>query len=48
MRQDPPDNSPGPAFVGAFCSAFVSVKPRGATRLYGVHVAGRRGLNVLR
>jgi hypothetical protein len=37
-----------PTAVGAVSSAVVSVKPREATHLYGVHVAGRRRLSLFR
>jgi hypothetical protein len=37
--------SPEPTAVGAVSSAVASVKPRGATPLYGVHVASRRWLS---
>ena len=45
--------SPEPAAVGAGChratgSAVASVKPRGATPLYGVHAASRRRLSFFR
>ena len=40
-----PNKSPEPTAVGAVSSAVASVKPRGATPLYGVHVASRRWLS---
>jgi hypothetical protein len=43
-----PNKSPEPTAVGAGSSAVASVKPRGATPLYGVHVASRRWLSFLR
>ena len=47
------NQSPEPAAVGAGChratgSAVTSVKSRGATPLYGVHVASRRWLSFFR
>ena len=43
-----PNKSPEPTAVGAFSSAIASVKPRGATHLYGVHVTSRRWLSFFR
>ena len=43
-----PNKSPKPTAVGAVSSAVASVKPRGATHLYGVHVASRRWLSFFR
>ena len=37
-----------PTAVGAVRSAVASVKPRGATHLYGVHVTSRRWLSFFR
>jgi len=43
-----PNKSPEPTAVGACRSAVASVKPRGATHLYGVHAASRRWLSFFR
>jgi len=43
-----PNQSPEPTAVGAVGSAIASVKPRGATPLYGVHVTSRRWLSFFR
>jgi hypothetical protein len=48
MEAIAPNKSPEPTAVGAFSSAIASVKPRGATPLYGVHAASRRWLSFLR
>jgi hypothetical protein len=45
---EPPNKSPEPTAVGAYRSAIAGVKPRGATLLYGVHVASRRWLSFFR
>ena len=47
-RMKRPNQSPEPTAVGACRSAIASVKPRGATPLYGVHVTSRRWLSFFR
>jgi hypothetical protein len=48
LRFMPPNKSPEPTADGAGSSAIASVKPRGATPLYGVHVTSRRWLSFFR
>ena len=48
MNEMLPNKSPEPTADGAASSAIASVKPRGATHLYGVHVASRRWLSFFR
>ena len=43
-----PKKSPEPPAVGVVSSAVASLKPRGATHLYGVHVRSRRCLSSFR